>query len=135
MDRQITLHSRCLASFKGLLVCLVTILLFENFNFKTPPSIFIIFGIKSSFQSTLRKSQCECRENSVEAKIWSFQPKFGYFGHFGQILTIQMLFGLFMQNGKVSKQYFLNGQTDNISFQIPGSFQKVIGIFGEDITV
>ena len=53
--------------------------------------------------------------------LW--RPKFGryslnlaIFGHFGQILTIQMLFGLIMQNEKVSKQYFLYGQTDNISF-------------------
>ena len=46
-----------------------------------------------------------------------------------------MPFGLFMQNEKVSKQYVLYGQTDNISFNIPGNFQEVIGIFKKDITV
>ena len=46
-----------------------------------------------------------------------------------------MLFGLFMQNEKISKQYFLYGQMDNNSFQMPGNFQEVIGIFEEDITV
>ena len=46
-----------------------------------------------------------------------------------------MLFGLFMQNDMVSKQYFLYGQTDNIYFEMPGNFQELIGIFTEDITV
>ena len=45
-----------------------------------------------------------------------------------------MVIGLFMQNDVVSKQYFLYGQTDNISFQVPIKFQEVIGIFWEDIT-
>ena len=67
--------------------------------------------------------------------MWSFQPKFSNFGHFGPILAIQMLFSLFMQNDVVSKQYFLFGQPDNILFQMPGNFQEVIGIFGEDISV
>ena len=67
MDGQITLHSMSLASFKGLSVSLVTILLFQNQialrplglkmhfsalkdnNFKTSPSIFIVFGTKTSF--------------------------------------------------------------------------------------
>ena len=46
-----------------------------------------------------------------------------------------MLFGLFMQNEKISKQYFLYEQMDNNSFQMHGNFQEVIGIFEEDITV
>ena len=74
-------------------------------------------------------------ENSVEAKIWTFQPKFGFFGRFGPILTIQILFGLFMQNDVGFEQYFLYGQTDIIFFQMPVNFQDVIGIFKEDITV
>ena len=73
--------------------------------------------------------------------LW--RPKFGrfslnlaiFFCHFGPILAIQMLFGLFMQNDVVSKQYFLYGQTDNIPFTMPSNFQEVIGIFREDITV
>ena len=72
--------------------------------------------------------------------LW--RPKFGrfrlnsaIFGHFGPILAIQMVFGLFMQNDVVSKQYILYGQKDNISFYMPGNFQEVIGIFGGDNTV
>ena len=40
-----------------------------------------------------------------------------------------------MQNEKVSKQYFLYGYMDNISFQMPGNFQEIIGVFEENITV
>ena len=43
-------------------------------------------------------------------------PNLAIFGHFGPILTIKMLFGLFMQNDVVSEQYFSYGKTDNILF-------------------
>ena len=49
-------------------------------------------------------------------KIGRFSLNLAIFGHFGPILAIQMLFGLFMQNDVVSKQYFLCGQSDNIPF-------------------
>ena len=72
--------------------------------------------------------------------LW--RPKFGrfslnlaIFGRFWPVFAIQMLFGLFMQNDVVSKQYFLYGHTDHILFYVPGNFQEVICIFGIDITV
>ena len=47
-------------------------------------------------------------------KFGRFSLNFAIFGHFGPILAIQMLFGLFMKNDVISKQYFLYGRTENI---------------------
>ena len=59
----------------------------------------------------------------MNAKKILWRPKFGrfslslaIFGHSGQILTIEIMFGLFMQKEKVSKQYFLYWQTDTETF-------------------
>ena len=71
----------------------------------------------------------------MEAKIWSFQPKFGYFWPFWTNINNLNSICLFKQNDVVSEQYFLYGKTDDILFQMPVNFQEVIGIFGEDITV
>ena len=40
-----------------------------------------------------------------------------------------------MQNGVISEQYILYGQTDTILFQRLIKFQEIIGIFRSDITV
>ena len=68
-------------------------------------------------------------------KLGRFRLNLTIFGHSCPISTIYMLFGLSMKNDVVSEQYFLYGQTDNILFEMPGDFQEVIGIFGENIIV
>ena len=71
----------------------------------------------------------------MEAKILLFSLNLAIFGRFEPIWTILILFGSFIQNDVVINEYFLYGQTDNILFWVPGNFQEVIGIFGEDIAV
>ena len=60
-----------------------------------------------------------------------FSLNLAIFGHFKPIDSIWLIH----QNDVVSEQYFLYEQKYNILFQMPVSFQEVIGIFGEDITV
>ena len=64
-----------------------------------------------------------------------FSLNLAIFGRLGPILTIQFLFGLFMQNDVVSEQYFYMRRQITSYFRCLINFQEVVGIFGEDITV
>ena len=77
----------------------------------------MVFGIKTNLMVYFKGN------HSVNAGKILWRPKFGRFsqnlailGHFGPILAIQTLFGSFMQNEVIFKQYFLYGQTDTILF-------------------
>ena len=68
------------------------------------------------FYKSYKIVDCEYCKNSVKEKLGRFSLNLAIFGHFGHIIIIQILFGLFTQNDVVSEQYFLYGQTDIILF-------------------
>ena len=68
-------------------------------------------------------------------KLGRFRLNLTIFDHSCPVLTIYMLFGLFMPNERVFKRHFLYWQEDNTLLYVPIKFQEVIGIFVEDTTV